>query len=687
MSTDLVAKARELLRLDRYEESLTAAKAAEEAAREGKSKVGESDALQTQAQALYMLDRYEESLTAAKAAEEAARVAKSKGGESNALNNQARALRMLDRYEEALTAAKAAEEAAREGKSKLGEGNALYAQSQALRMLNRHQEALTAAKAAEEAAREGKSKLGESNALDSQSQALRMLNRPEESLMAAKGAEEAARESKDRVGEANALGAQGEALLKLGRLDEALEAVEKALAMVPAEGVQGTKSWLAGLRGRAVGALAERGQVGRAQEVVEEVRKSAPDEAPAAEAGLAGFDISTAVEERERFERKFHGRLAQPAKSLTDLGRLPDGAQGALVFLRDWASYSTIPLARVPAAETEERADERVAARGETERPVAGGYLLHWGGKGLAIDPGYGFLGALAEEGLVFGHIDEVLLTHYHFDHLDDLLQLVTCFHEVREAVKKGHVAKEAEHPLRFYVSPSCHDALSAFLRRITGHPAEPVSSKSDDDEHLGLGRRVRLAGTVANHSDLTHLSADAAGESQAIGVRMELRDAKDKPLCTLGLTSDTGWTKEVSEAFAGEHPVDVLVAHMGSAYEEDKLAEKYAENHLGRNGVLKLIVDVARARKKKRRRPLLAVISEWGEELAPYRSEICRDLQNGLKREDLPGRVIPSCRGLYVALPQCEPVCQACRRKYANAWVKGAGKEIIHVCKECLYQ
>jgi ribonuclease BN (tRNA processing enzyme) len=475
--------------------------------------------------------------------------------------------------------------------------------------------------------------------------------------------------------------------LKLGRLGEALEAVEKALAVVPAEGVQATKSWLAGLRGRVVGALAERGQVDRAQEVVEEVRRSAPDEAPAAEAGLAGFDISTAVEERERFERKFHGRLAQPAQSLTDLGRLPDGAEGTLVFLRDWASYSTISLARVPAAETEGRADERMAAGGETEQPVAGGYLLHWGGKGLVIDPGYGFLRALAEEGLVFGHIDEVLLTHYHFDHLDDLLQLLTCFYEVREAIKQGHVAKEAEHPLRFYVSPSCHDALSAFLRRITGHPAEPVSSKPDDDEHLALGGRVRLVGTVANHSDLTHLSADAAGESQAIGVRMEVLDAKGNGRCTVGLTSDTGWTEEVSEAFAGEHPVDVLVAHMGSAYEEDKLGGQYARNHLGRNGVLRLILDVARARKRKRRRQLLAVISEWGEELAPYRSEICRDLQSGLKREGLAGKVIPSCRGLYVALPKCQPVCQACRRRYANAWVKGAGKEIIHVCEGCLYQ
>jgi hypothetical protein len=193
------------------------------------------------------------------------------------------------------------------------------------------------------------------------------------------------------------------------------------------------------------------------------------------------------------------------------------------------------------------------------------------------------------------------------------------------------------------------------------------------------LDARVRLAATPAAHRDLTSMELLGDEGAATIGLRMEVCSDDGNVACTIGITGDTGWTQQVSEAFTQPEPVDLLVVHIGSVYEQDRTTEAYAESHLGWRGTRKLVEDVGEAHGGQ---AWLAVVSEWGEELARWRTQICQ----GLQRRAGAGRVVPGVRGLYIALPQCEPVCQLCRRRFATGWLTPPEGDIIHVCEDDIH-
>ena len=351
--------------------------------------------------------------------------------------------------------------------------------------------------------------------------------------------------------------------------------------------------------------------------------------------------------------------------------RMPEGSDGALVLLRGWASYTTIPLAR-----SEDRRREianRVAGSRHLEGP--GGYLLRWRGKGLAIDPGIGFLEGMEAEEFVLRHIDEVLLTHYHVDHLGDLLQLLACAHELRDAPKGDK--KHVQHDLRFYASRSCHEVYQHLLKATSGQEAERLAPTRQVE--TALGGRLRIKATPAQHLDLMGGPSRDVADTPGIGVHLRLVGENRRIVCRVGVTGDTGWSPRVSKAFAGSKPVDLLVLHIGGVYKEDDAEEGYAENHLGLKGAKQLRADVEAAHQEAGTEEWLAGGSEWGEELRDSRNEICTLLQEDLTL----GRVIPGEFGLYIALPQCKPLCQVCRNEYATRWVTDHDGHICYVCDE----
>ena len=613
------------------------------------------------AQALNIRGDVREALTQAEAAVAAARECGSKLGEANALVSKANALRMLDRHQESLAAAEAALIAARECGDKLGEANALWSKAEALRMLGRHQESLAAAEAAAAAARECGDKLAEANALETRAAALRMLGRHQESLAAAEAATTAARECGSKLAEANARLARCRALVDMGRAEDAVAEAAAALEVARELGDSYTGTRAAR---EVLIALVRAGKADQVGDIAEWLKTTAPKEAPQTELAVAGLDVQGILTLKQAWEEKFHQRLTREPTDIT----LPEGAEGAFVLYRDWASYSTVPLARAK----EQPAPKGPLLRASLADPVCGGYLLHWRGQGLAIDPGLGFLGALDDDGLAFRDINEVVLTHYHIDHVDDLLQLLTCEHEYREATR----GKQANHRLPFLLSPSCDRAFHDLLAG-QGRQLQRLSSTGPKLE--ALGGSLSLQPIPAKHLDLTDMPVRLSDETPAVGLRIEARDAAGTTVCTIGLTGDTGWVRPVSEAYCHPSPVDVLVLHLGSVYPQDKTSGTYAPNHLGWNGACQLVADVARAHGG---RPWLVVVSEWGQELAEYRSQIARALQAHAGK----GRVIPGVRGLHIALPQCRPVCQVCRRQFADHWVASPAGEIIHVCRQrCL--
>jgi len=633
----LASKSQALVAVGRYEQALQVGKQAAEAAQEAADNLTLAQALDSKSDALRMLDRYEEALQASDGAVEAAQEAGEDLALAHVLNTKSQALGMLKRHDEVLQVSEEAERAAREAGAPLTLAQVLDSKSRALGLLGRYEEALQASEEAEDAAIRANVPLTLAQVLNSKAQALGMLVRYEDALQASDQAAEAAEEAGDDLALAQALGTQAVALIAQGRYPDALGKVEVALNVPQIAGHLPAIRWLKGLE-----SFAE-----------------------------ARLPVRRILRDTEKRRNDFITQLGRDPTHLHAYpqSRIPEESDGALVLLRGWASYTTIPLARSNGSRGE--VVNRVV--GSRHLGAPGGYLLRWRERGFAIDPGIGFLEAMEAEGFVFRHIDEMLLTHYHVDHLGDLLQVLACAHELREAAMAKKV--DVSYDLRFLASPSCDDVYKDLVEATTGHP--PVRLSPLSKAQRTLGGTLTVVGTPAKHDDLLRKWSPGAPDTPAIGVHLRLFGANRRIVCRVGITGDTGWTEEVSKAFGGSKPVNLLVLHIGGLYPEDEQQDAYASNHLGFQGAKRLLQDVDAAHQRVGTKEWLAVVSEWGEELQKSREEICALLQ-----EDLTcGKVIPGEYGVYIALPQCKPLCQVCRSEYATRRVTDAEGHICYVC------
>ena len=638
---------------DEYEDSLSAAGAALEAARAAGDKLAEANALRSQAGALRMLDRHEDSLSAAGAAVEAARAAGDKLTEANAVRSQAEALRMLDRHEDSLKAAGAALEAARAAGDKLAEGNAIRSQAWALGMLARHDDALNAAGTALEAARAAGDKLAEANALQIQAEALRMLDRHEESLSAVDAAVEAARAARDKLAEANALVSQANTLRMLHRHEHSLKAAGAALDA--ARAVRDKNGQINALISQ-VFALCELGKTEERQTALESLSTLDPERARR----LATYPVRPGWyvkirrvfrQTRER-EREFRKVLyASPFKP-----RLPKDSPGGFYVLRNWASYTTVDLMR---PSTQPPAPGR--------RQTGGGYLLWWQGWGLVIDPGLGFGEAFRAAGFKPRNISAVVATHHHIDHTRDMLPILTCLFEMNE---EPLPRRRKQHQVDLLLGPGAFSAFADVAAYVPGVRSLRLL-RAEESADLPLPRNVKATvnAVKTEHRDLT-------GRTDAgIGLRVDLT-ARDGKKCSVGLSGDTRFIKATAKAFAD---VDLMVVHIGSLYEYDIGESVDPPWHLGFSGVVQLLAEI-KTHSKKAWDPLV-LISEWGEELGPDRCDICMEVAKSAGV----ARVFPAEWRQCVALRAggAQPACARNDGKVADHWHVTDTHYIDYLCGE----
>ena len=564
---------------------------------------------------LYYSDDYQESLIAATAALEAARAAGDKLAEANALDTQAGALRMLSRHDESLTAATAALDAARAAGDKLTEANALTAQAYALRMLDRFDESLTAATVALEAARAAGYKMGEANALTAPAGALRLLDRYAESLTAATADLEAARAAGSKLAQANALADQIVASGELGREAEHKEALAELAALDPERA-----RWL-------------------------ETYPVRP-----------GWDpiVRRIFKQKQKRERELRSVLRKPP---TDQA-LPEGFAGKFQVLRKWASYTTVELMRPANAHSV-----------RDGRQTGGGYFIWWEGWGLVVDPGLGFGEAFRSAEYVPRNISAVVATHHHIDHTGDMLPILTCVYEMNQ---RPLPTNASHHQVDFAFSPGAFSAFADVVAYVPGVRSVQLlrPTESTDLPLPGEGRKAKLTAVKAEHLDLT-------GHSEAsIGLRLDLPGADDGK-CSIGISGDTRFINDKGWAEAYKD-VDLMVVHIGSIYEEDIGEEKKGPSgHLGFAGTVELLKEI-----KKCSSPdwdPLVLISEWGEELGPDRTVICKVVAKAANIR----RVFPAEWMQSVALGdgRARPICARDDGKLAIKWQENERDHIEYLC------
>jgi len=210
----------------------------------------------------------------------------------------------------------------------------------------------------------------------------------------------------------------------------------------------------------------------------------------------------------------------------------------------------------------------------------------------------------------------------------------------------------------------AAHADLLSFLPGVGRlqplRPGEPVI----------LSDTVRLLPVPADHKDLT------GRKDGAIGFLLELTDDTDS--CRVGFTGDTALFEGVPEVLA---ETDLLVVNVGSIYPSDLgLDSPDGCGHLGLNGTIKYLGGPKEVHGELK--PLL-LLSEWGEELGPFRRQLCEVIaeRGGVD----PRRVWPAEEMAKVALwpGDAHPVCSSCNTRIAQVVKSLPGSDLAYHCEE----
>lgn len=292
------------------------------------------------------------------------------------------------------------------------------------------------------------------------------------------------------------------------------------------------------------------------------------------------------------------------------------------IVLRRWNSYTP-------------------ALSSELERSKGGGYFLSWMGKGLVIDPGFNFIENFITQGFKIADIDAIILTHSHLDHTVDFESLMTLIHEHNEETEEKKLVDIFMNigSLNKFISLISVDNKA--IRKI--YSLDPGDVKNLKDYHMNL------IVTKSKHREI-------GGDIYSVGLIFELMGAEGKKTFRLGLTSDTGYTKEIGAQY---EKCDMLVAHLGSVKEKEfnldiAMDERLYKTHLGLIGTTRVI---------KEANPKFAIISEFGEELGELRVDIVKALDKVLKTKRMK-KCIAGDIGLKVTLPEIGVRCDWCTRE-----------------------
>ncbi len=261
---------------------------------------------------------------------------------------------------------------------------------------------------------------------------------------------------------------------------------------------------------------------------------------------------------------------------------------------------------------------------GEEDEPsVGGGYFLMVNGVGTVIDPGFNFLENFSAMGGRLADIHNIVITHAHNDHTNDLESLLTLFYQrLKNTSRLGPGGKRTRPPVNLYINLGAFQKFSPMLNlRRTDELGEVRIIAPGEEYALGdAGLQMRVL--PAYHDEIF-------SSTYAVGLLFTL---PTKPVKKVLFTGDTGLFPpgvDITAGTVGEleigskykvkpGEVEYLIPHLGSIGNnemhspdrQEKLGESFYPNHLGVQGVIRLVTQL---------RPKYVFVSEFGEELKRF--------------------------------------------------------------------
>lgn len=254
--------------------------------------------------------------------------------------------------------------------------------------------------------------------------------------------------------------------------------------------------------------------------------------------------------------------------------------------------------------------------------------------KGIAIDPGYDFFDIFRDLGLGIADIDAILITHDHDDHtesVEGILSLLAKYNDYNEQKKTKvmDVFGSAGVLLKFHGLLSATDLFGNreinFKLLVPGSEITEVEGVSLLEKH-GFTISVK----PAHHTERWTNQESSVG--LVISTNIPYRNG-DR--LKIGITGDTRYEVGIGREY---RDVQIMLLNIGSVEKEEG---KLLHQHLGMLGCINLLKE---ARLGK---PLLAILTEFGEEFSGRREIISHIIENwaqpmeGVKAREL--KVIPA--------------------------------------------
>ena len=235
---------------------------------------------------------------------------------------------------------------------------------------------------------------------------------------------------------------------------------------------------------------------------------------------------------------------------------------------------------------------------------------------GIAIDPGYDFFAILRDLGLGIADIDAIIITHDHDDHtesVEGILSLLAKYndHNQEKKSKVLDIFGSAGVLLKFHGLLSATDLFGNkeinYKLLIPGNKVQEVEGIPLMEKH-GFNLLVK----PAYHTERW------TNQESSVGVVIETNvKTKTGEQLNIGITGDTRYMEGLGKEYSD---CQIILLNIGSIEKEEG---KLLSQHLGMLGCINLLKE---ARLGK---PVLAILTEFGEEFSGKRETISKIIEN----------------------------------------------------------
>lgn len=263
------------------------------------------------------------------------------------------------------------------------------------------------------------------------------------------------------------------------------------------------------------------------------------------------------------------------------------------------------------------------------------GLFIRWAGKGIAINPGSGFLESLYKKNFSVLDIDAIIVTHsrHAFQEIVNIYELSSA---INTQAGKPHV-------IDYYFNRLVYQEMIQILKPRYRQEKSTLQCleiylDTPDVESIDLGQGIRLGYFLTSPA----FNPLHPTESLNLGIKLELQEGDRKR--SIAYVSSCPWSPLLQQQIGNS---DFLIVGFGTTKKTDLEKERYLDEALGYFGTLTLLQETL---------PRLAFITEFDQQAAGARLEIIKQIRDELAQNGT--IVLPGDPDLFIGLDHGEIQC-----------------------------